>query len=453
MDKKKIPNKLDISLYGDMTKVNDITSKCRVRIFYKGLNRNRTFISEEFANKLIASLPYVPIKGIFDKDDVDYTGHGWKNSDGKIYGIVPENPNFAWEKHLDEDGVEREYACCDVIVYTALYPEAKIISGKSQSMEIYSGTLKGQWNIWEDGDPYFNFEDGCLLGLQVLGDMTEPCFEGAAFFSLYNDAKELIDTIKSFSKKDNNDNKKVGVKKPVNTNLFGVEAENFSAIFAMLNPNYETEKSETFDSVIFSLDNDVVCYVNKDGVHYNKIEKDEQGNFTLGESVDPKEMTVLKDEIVTLKSQLEEAKGTSTDDDKDALADFQKKLDEKDAEIANLKTNIVEFENEKTLLNGQISELSEFKSNIENTKKEEILDKFSEYLNDSLIDELKGKMDKFTVDDFKKEVCATAYDNSSTTFFSKKKDESDLIYKVNVDNKAESGIERLLDKYKNGGNK
>ena len=62
-------------------------------------------------------------------------------------------------------------------------------------------------------------------------------------------------------------------------------------------------------------------------------------------------------------------------------------------------------------------------------------------------------MDKFTVDDFKKEVCATAYDNSSTTFFSKKKDESDLIYKLNVGNKAESGIERLLDKYKNGGNK
>ena len=50
MDKKKIPNRLDISHYGDMTKVNDITSKCRVRIFYKGLNRNRTFISEEFAN-------------------------------------------------------------------------------------------------------------------------------------------------------------------------------------------------------------------------------------------------------------------------------------------------------------------------------------------------------------------------------------------------------------------
>ena len=109
MDKKKIPNRLDISLYGDMTKVNDITSKCRVRIFYKGLNRNRTFISEEFANKLIASLPYVPIKGIFDKDDVDYTDHGWKNSDGKIYGIVPENPNFAWEKHLDEERRYKKY--------------------------------------------------------------------------------------------------------------------------------------------------------------------------------------------------------------------------------------------------------------------------------------------------------------------------------------------------------
>ena len=60
--------KLDVSLYGNAEPLTDTLSKCRVRIFYKGLNRNRTFISDDFANQLIASLPYAPVKGIFDKE-------------------------------------------------------------------------------------------------------------------------------------------------------------------------------------------------------------------------------------------------------------------------------------------------------------------------------------------------------------------------------------------------
>lgn len=65
--------------------------------FYRGMNRNRTFITEDFANQLIQSLPYTPIKGIFDYAQEDYEDHGNDNSDGRIYGIVPESPNFSWE--------------------------------------------------------------------------------------------------------------------------------------------------------------------------------------------------------------------------------------------------------------------------------------------------------------------------------------------------------------------
>lgn len=189
---------LDVTLYGNAEEITPTLSKCRVRIFYKGLNRNRTYISDDFANQLIASLPYTPVKGIFDKEELDFKDHGDKNSDGQIYAIVPENPNFAWEKHLDKDGVEREYACADVYLYTALYPEANLISGKSQSMEIHKNGLEGEWKIWnEDGQPYYEFHKGHLLGLQVLGDEVEPCFEGSAFFSLYKGAKELYDYIKN----------------------------------------------------------------------------------------------------------------------------------------------------------------------------------------------------------------------------------------------------------------
>jgi len=44
------PCTLDVTVYGVPEKYNDVLSKSRVRIFYKGMNRNRTFISEDFAN-------------------------------------------------------------------------------------------------------------------------------------------------------------------------------------------------------------------------------------------------------------------------------------------------------------------------------------------------------------------------------------------------------------------
>mgnify|MGYP004715110773 FL=1 len=189
--------KFNVTLFGDVETLSPTLSKCRLRIFYRGLNRNRTFISEDFARQLIESLPYAPIKGIFDKDGLDYEDHGGDNTDGRIYGVVPEDPNFAWEKHVDDDGVEREYACADVYLYTALYPEANLIPGKSQSMEIHKKGLEGEWKIWSDGEPYFEFQKGHLLGLQVLGDEVEPCFEGSAFFSLYKDAKAMFDYLEN----------------------------------------------------------------------------------------------------------------------------------------------------------------------------------------------------------------------------------------------------------------
>ena len=136
-----------ITVYGNLTKYSDTISKGRCRIFYKYANRNGTYITDEFAEKLLSTIPYTPVKGIYDNFDEDYTDHGNKKSLGRIYGIVPENPNLQWEKHLDEDGIEREYACVDVLIFTALYEEAGEILGKAQSMEIYEPSIKGSWKI------------------------------------------------------------------------------------------------------------------------------------------------------------------------------------------------------------------------------------------------------------------------------------------------------------------
>jgi hypothetical protein len=58
-------------------------------------------------------------------------------------------------------------------------------------MEIYTPSIKGDWKII-GGKKYFVFSEGVFLGLQALCESVEPCFEGAAFFSLYEDLKKMV---------------------------------------------------------------------------------------------------------------------------------------------------------------------------------------------------------------------------------------------------------------------
>ena len=83
MDKKDL-TKFSLSVYGNISAYNDVLSKARVRIFYKYGNRNGTYITDEFAEKLISSLPYVPVKGIYDSMEEDYTDHGHERYEGRI---------------------------------------------------------------------------------------------------------------------------------------------------------------------------------------------------------------------------------------------------------------------------------------------------------------------------------------------------------------------------------
>lgn len=487
--------KLDVTTYGTIEKVNDVLSKCRVRIFYKGMNRNRTFITEDFANQLIQSLPYTPIKGIFDYAQEDYEDHGNDNSDGRIYGIVPESPNFSWEKHLDNDEVEREYACCDVYLFTSLYSEAKLIPTKSQSMEIYRNTLKGEWRISpDDGQPYYHFLKGSLLGLQVLGDTTEPCFEGSAFYSLCKGANELLDYIKNFSKKEEK-------KMEINKELFRLsDNEKWDCIFDALNPNFNEEGAWKLDySILDIYDDYALCYSGESGKYSRVYYTKENDSVTIGEKVDVYIVDVTETEYNALEAMksigtyeavnekitemttaaetyaAEKTEFESTIVDKDTKiaemestistystekADLEAKISEKENEISTFSAEIEALKSEKSVLETEKTDiiterdsLAEFKKTIENEKKEAILSEFSIHLNDEQIKSFKESFDKYSVEDFEKEVCTTAY-KSDSTMFSKKSSEPDYIYKNDSQtSKSNTGMMRLLENYKNGGNK
>ena len=85
--------------------------------------------------------------------------------------MVFENPNVGWETHIDEDGVERTYACADVLLFTALYKEAEDIVGKSQSMELYEPSLSYHQEIIEGQKGLFLTKVQGYQGVDV-----EPCF-------------------------------------------------------------------------------------------------------------------------------------------------------------------------------------------------------------------------------------------------------------------------------------
>lgn len=65
-----------VKAFGKVEEFSPTLSRARVRIFYKGANRNSTYITEEFANKLLSTLSYTPVKGIYEEDD--FTTHGEK---------------------------------------------------------------------------------------------------------------------------------------------------------------------------------------------------------------------------------------------------------------------------------------------------------------------------------------------------------------------------------------
>ena len=182
---KKIPTTFVGEIIGGLEKVTPEISKTRLSIFYKGFNRNQGYITDEFAKKLLSSLPYTPVVGIFNDLVKDFGGHDQDRNVAKIYGIVPQEPNVAWEERFDPDGVTRTYACTAVYLYTGRYDAAKLIPGKQQSMELDIDTIRGDWQTINGQEAYV-YTDARFIGLSVLGNDKTPCFEGSAFFELVN---------------------------------------------------------------------------------------------------------------------------------------------------------------------------------------------------------------------------------------------------------------------------
>ena len=454
---KKSQIEFPVSIYGNVEKYNDIFSKARCRVFYKGANRNGTFITDEFAEELISTFQYIPVKGIHDGED--FTDHGTARSEGQIYGIVPETNNFAWEQHLDKDGVERTYACTDVLLFTALYPEANDIVSKPQSMELYEPSLSYHMAIVQ-GQKYVVFDHGRFLGLQVLGDAVEPCFEGASFFTLQKSIEDTFQKIRVYSN--------IGGNSEMEINFKLSDNQKYSAIWTLLNPEYNEEGNWTSSYTVCDVyDEYAIAYNYAEGcyerVYYTK--DDSTDSLTLGErqkvfivdvTAEEKEIldslkTLNGDTYELVNENLANAEKNATD-----CAEFSTKIEELNSTIATLNTEKesaeakvaeVQAEYDKAYsLNKSLAEelesLKTFKKNIENQSKEAVISEYSDKLSETVLDTYRAKLDDYTAEELDmhltyelKKTGASVFTQTSTGCIPK-------------DNAPMSGVEAILSSYK-----
>jgi hypothetical protein len=347
-----------ITVYGKMEKFSDTISRGRCRVFYKGRNRNGTYITDEFAQKLIASAPYTPVKGIYEIDD--YTDHGTKRSEGRIYGIVPADPKFAWEKYLDQDGIEREYACFDVLYYTALYKEAGEIEGKSESMELYRETLQGEWKII-DGKKTYVFTDGCFLGLQALGDDVEPCFEGASFYSneggepsISETESNIIALLEKYEKRTDlfQYHEQGGNETMPSINFKISDSQKFDFLFNLLNPNFNEEGGWMIEYCICDVYDEYAVVRNyAEGIFERVFYTKDDENDSL--EITNKERCYIVDVNEAEKEALNQLRGEGT------FEQAAQNVAEKDATINSLQEGILTHEGTISTLTAENENLKE----------------------------------------------------------------------------------------------
>lgn len=459
-----------VTVFGNLEPVSETISKGRCRIFYKGLNRNGSYITDEFAETLIKSLPYTPVKGIYDDFIEDYEDHGEENSDGRIYGIVPENPNFAWEEHTDSDGKVRIYATVDVYIFTALYKEAAEIFTKSQSMELYVPSITGDWKII-DGQKCFVFKTGCFLGLQVLGNEVEPCFEGAAFFSLIDSLKTAINKIEKQNqvfKKQIKGGKEMKIK-------FNLEnPQVFEALHNLLNPNFTEEGEWTLDFCICDIAENYVIAKNLKENCFTKINYlVEEGVYSLGEQETHFMVSASESEKASLDAIKEKNEGTyekaeevyvtveqlnntvtelnnTIADLNEKISSFEQKIEEGNTTIATLTTerdtaneNYSNSQNDVANLSAENEVLKAFKLNVEKNEKLGVIASYGKKLSDEVLEEYRAKVDEFTLEVLKKELAFSLVEANPSLFTA----QEDPHY-VPKDNGTSGGIEEILAKYK-----
>lgn len=480
------PNVFPISVFAKEELQQGIT-RGRARVFYKGRNRNRSFISDSVGEQLIKTMKYSPVKGVFDLVKQDYGSHTKDRSEGRAYGFVPDKNNFAWEKHEDEDGVIRDYACTDVILWTGIYEEANLIPGSNQSMELDSDSIKGEWRADEDGNQYYHYTEASFSAMQILGQDVAPCFEGSEFFAKTDPSLIAIlfgieNAISEFNLQLSGGGKNLMPKEkyviPETVQFRLSDRQKNRKLDLALNEasgSYRNFIEETYDDEVIYRDIESQNFYSR---NYEKKDDTDEVNFTSA-AVEVFPVYVTSEEKEGL-GNLRSAVGSFANIDKtfeqskkaleaaqlaakdpvDQKAQYENKIFELEQKISTLTTDNGRLQTSVDTLTGENSELKEFKAAAEEAEKakvlaekEEVIASYEGKLPEEIITEFSEKIgDYATKDDLDKDMFYKTK-TIDTTPDSKKNPSPSVNFNRNRvpkdDDDGINGLGAILSQYKN----
>ena len=435
----------------NITPLNPLISQCQIKVCYVGdePNRNRSVITKDVAKQIANSLPGSPIVGYYNEDKEDFEEHNRiidiSNGEFKIkdttrpYGFVDLNAKVWFQKFLDDGENEHEYLMTEGYLWTGQYPECERIieTGNNQSMELDEKTLNATWSKDDNGKPqFFIINEAIISKLCILGEENEPCFEGSQItdvrFSLEDSFKEqLFSMMKELKDLLNEGGAKV-------FNRYAVEIGDnlWRAIHSYLISTYPDGEDPYcsiygVEGIYEEGSQKFVILFNRTEMKYYRLDFsiNESSGFTPGEKLvevtktyvpskepqfDPEKVQAFAAEFKKAeeenKDKIDEEEDDKNDDTIEEEDDnnnepsnevetySKEEYETLQGEYAELEQNYNLLSEEKAKLEEQLSELVQFKNQVERKDKETMIESFYMLSEEDKKDVVEN-IDKYSLDD------------------------------------------------------
>ena len=376
--------------------INPLMSSCEIKVLYLGENRNHSYITKDVATEMAKTLRGAPIVGYYKEEKDDFADHGERmifDDEGikfecltRPYGFVAPDAKVWFQKFddVDEFGntTTREYLMTTGYLWTGQYEECKSVveGGKPQSMELDEESLEGHWSTnSKTGMDFFIINDAIFSKLCILGEDVEPCFEGSSIT-----APEVS---KTFTKMDDNFKKTLyammqdlkfalegGQKmiideaetKVTESEVVETEAE-ITAEETSIETEATVEEETTLETEESSEDKDTedqsVLAENDNSIE----DQSSQENFTKADDKDEEE------ESKDANDSKEDSESEEEDEDKEYKCG---ESDKKEKSYSLLETELAETKAAYADLEQKYQVLVEFKKQIDNEKKDALINSF-----------------------------------------------------------------------------
>ena len=366
--------------------INPLMSKCEIKVLYIGENRNHSYISKDVAEDMAKTLRGAPIVGYYKEEKEDFADHGERvilDDEGikfecltKPYGFVAPDAKVWFQKFEDTDDfgnqVVREYLMTEGYLWTKQYEECQLAlnEGRPQSMELDEESLDGHWSTNnKTGMDFFIINDAIFSKLCILGDDVEPCFEGASVT-----APEVST---SFSKVDDTFKK----------TLYTMMQELKYALEG--GQDMDTENNNVNPEVA----EDIVTPVDVNGEGTDFAKDDDKTKCAKDED----KTKCVKDDEEKEEENADSDEEQDSQDDSDDSND-NKEEEDKDKKYSLLEENYNDLQEKYSLLEKEYNKLVQFKSEIENKQKDELIKSFYMLSDEDKADVIANKS-KYSLDE------------------------------------------------------